>query len=303
MVIFFQPSSKVKYFVLLLSMNKKNIIYIGIASIFCLTTFYYFYKSPSDPTNIQKLNPIEQKYPSLTLSKGAFEQASRVPEDQTEETDQGESSEEDETDEEEIELDIESFFDGWTIQRNSLGGVASVISSGVDKNIPLPDAENQDGSVLLFAQEVAPLFGGKANQIGNSQVTETSAMKHYFYTQVIDDYEVYGGGLQVSVLQSHQSVFNVNSSIKTIDVENFNRNLTYNQAQAWERVRSEFSSSVTQINVEQHGRPQLFVRGSVQELAWVFDVRLSVGGQPDVRCVVVGAISGNILENLSTIVH
>ena len=27
--------------------------------------------------------------------------------------------------------------------------------------------KNQDGSVLLFAQEVAPLFGGKANQIGN----------------------------------------------------------------------------------------------------------------------------------------
>ena len=116
-------------------------------------------------------------------------------------------------------------------RENSLGGVASVSSSNRDKNLPLPDAENQDGSVLLFAQEVAPLFGGKANQIGNSQVTETSAMKHYFYTQVIDDYEVYGGGFQVSVLQSHQSVFNVNNSIKTIDVETFNRNLTYNQAQ------------------------------------------------------------------------
>ena len=111
--------------------------------------------------------------------------------------------------------------------------------------------------------------------------------------------------MQVSVAQSSQSVFNVSvsNSIKQIDIGNFNRNLTYNRQQAWERVRGEFSSSVTQINVEQHGRPQLFVRGSVQELAWVFDVKLSVGGQPDVRRVVVGAISGNILENLSTIVH
>ena len=49
--------------------------------------------------------------------KGAPKKSSRVPEDQTEETDQDESSEEDETDEDEIELDIESFFDGWTIQR------------------------------------------------------------------------------------------------------------------------------------------------------------------------------------------
>ena len=50
------------------------------------------------------------------------------------------------------------------------------------------------------------------------------------------------------------------------------------------------------------GRPQLFVRNSVQELAWVFDVRLT-GSRPDVRRVVVGGVSGNILEDYSTIVH
>ena len=148
------------------------------------------------------------------------------------------------------------------------------------------------------------MFGGSGSQINSSQITGTSLMKHYFLKQVIDGYEVYGGGLQVSVNQDDQGVFNVNNSLKEINIENFNSNLNYSQEQAWQRVRNEFSSSVTQINAERYGAPQFFVRGSVQELAWVFDVRLSsITGRPDVRRVVVGGISGNILENLSTIVH
>ena len=290
-------------------MDKKSIIYIGIASLFCLTVFYYFYRSsfylPEEKDNVKDYSIEKPQYPSFTLSKGALEQASRVPEDQNEEVSQDESkkSEEDETEEVELELDIEAFFDGWTIQRNGLGDVISVTSNNKEKNLPLPDAESQSASVLLWAQEVASLFGGNANQIGNSsQVTETSAMRHYFFKQIIDSYEVYGGGLQVSVLQENQGVFNVNNSIKEINVENFDTNLNYSREQAWERVRNEISSATTQINAAQYMRPQLFVRNSVQELAWVFDVRLT-GAQSDVRRVVVGGVSGTILESLSTIVH
>ncbi len=279
-------------------MDKKSIIYIGIASIFCLTVFYYFYKGSFDLSkDIDHPEPVEQqpKYPSFVPSKNTLKQADKVPNDQ----DELKKSDEEE-EEEESELDIESFFDGWTIQRNGLGDVMSVGSDDREKNLPLPDAESQTASVLLLAQEMAPLFGGSADQIGGSSVTETSSVKHYFYKQVIDDYEVYSGGLQISVLQDSQSVFNVNNSMKEINVENFNTNLNYDREQAWERLRSELSSATTQINAEQYQRPQLFIRNSVQELAWVFDVRFS---QSDVRRVVVGGVSGSILENFSTIVH
>ena len=285
-------------------MDRKSVIYIGIISVFCLATLYYFYRGSSfnliEDTELPEAQeqPI---HPAFTLSRGALEQASRVPENQDEETNQDELEKSEEDDETE-EVDIEAFFDGWTIQRNSLGDIISVTSSSRDKNLPLPDAEDQAGSVLLFAQNVASHFGGSANQIGGSSVTETSVMKHYFFKQVIDGYEVYGGGLQVSVLQDNESVFNINDSIKKIDVANFNRNLNYSREQAWQRIRGEFSSPITQINAAQYETPQLFVRNSVQELAWVFDVRLT-GNRPDVRRVVVGGISGSILENLSTIVH
>ena len=286
-------------------MDRKSVIYIGIVSIF-LATLYYFYNRGSSSNfneDIQSSESLEDLHPSFTLSKGALEQASRVPEDQEEEASQDESKKSEDEDKAELnEEDIEAFFDGWTIQRNSLGDVISVTSSSRDKNLPLPEAQDQAGSVLLFAQEVASLFGGSANQIGGSSVTETSAMKHYFFKQVIDGYEVYGGGLQVSVLQDNESVFNINDSIKKIDIENFNTSLNFTQEQAWERVQNQISSPITRINLDQHTRPQLFIRGSVQELAWIFDVRVT-GNRPDVRRVVVGGVSGNILENLSTIVH
>ena len=290
-------------------MDRRNIIYIGIISVFCLVTLYYFYRSSFDLSkDVELSDSVEQpNYPSFTRSKGDLKQESRVPEDQETKQDGSETSDEDnEIDDEEGEPeDIEAFFDGWDIQRNSFGGITSVMSSSKEKNIPLPDDENsQTGNVLLWAQDVAPLFGGRSNQISNSsQIRGTDLMKHYSFKQVIDSYEVYGGALQVSVNQTDGSVFSVINSLKVINVESFHSSLNYNQEQAWERVRSGFPSA-TQINAEQHGRPQLFVRGSVQELAWVFDVRTpSVTGQPDVRRVVVGGVSGNILENLSTIVH
>ena len=242
-------------------MDRKNVIYIGIVGFICLTGFYYLYESPSHSLrkDVNKHLLEEPKHPSFTLSKGALEQASRVPEDQ-DESKKSEENEEDETENEDELLDIEAFFDGWTIQRNGLGDVMSVGSDDREKNLPLPDAEDQAASVLLLAQEMAPLFGGSANQIGGSSITETSSTKHYFYQQVIGDYEVYGGGLQLSVLQDSQSVFNVNNSMKEINVENFNTSLNYDRDQAWERLRNELSSATTQINAEQYGKASTFCK-------------------------------------------
>ncbi len=285
-------------------MDRKSIIYIGIASIFCLTVFYYFYRSPSHlPSEDVKNHLLEEsKYPSFTLSRGALEQASRVPKDQ------------DEDEEEESELDIESFFDGWTIQRNGLGDVMSVSSDDREKNLPLPDAESQTASVLLLAQEMAPLFGGRANQVGGSSVTGTNFVKHYSFQQIIDSYEVYGGKLRVSVLQDNQSVFSVINSLKEINMEDFNTNLNYDREQAWDEcLKNERclqkealspTTQITQINTEKHRSPQLFVRveNPVQELAWVFDVKLE-GNQSDVMRVVVGGVSGERLVKRSTLTY
>ena len=289
-------------------MDKKNIIYIGIASFACLTVFYYAYKSPSHlPKNTGSSKSVDQpNHPSFTLSKGALEQASRVPEDQDDES---------ETSNEELNKeDLETFFDGWNIQRNSLGNAKSVTSPSREQNLPLPDAQDQAASVLLWAQQVVPMFGGSADQINPSEVTGTNSMKHYFFTQVIDSYEVYEGGLQVTVNQDSVSVFSVNNSIKEFDTQNFNLDTqqqacsSYNREQAWQRVKDEFpSSTITDITmtdptIEAYQRPQLFVKDSVQELAWIFSVKLT-GNQSDSRHVLIGCISKNPLYNMSKIVY
>ena len=293
-------------------MDKKNIIYIGIASLVCLVVFYFFYKNLSHSSKDSDLsNSVERpKYPSFILSKGALEQASRVPEDQDEEAKQDES----ETSNEEPD-NIEAFFDGWDIQRNSFGGITSVMSSSKEKNIPLPDDENsQTGNVLLWAQDVAPLFGGRSNQISNSsQVTGTDLTKHYSFKQVIDSYEVYDRSLQVSVNQTDGSVFSVINSLTEINMENLNLDVqrqacsNYNREQAWQRVRDMFPSAttitditMTDTTIEEYEKPQLFVEDSVQELAWIFSVKLTVS-QLDVKRVLIGCISMKPLYNQSTL--
>ena len=300
-------------------MDRKNIIYIGIGSLACLTISYYAYKSPSNlPKDGDSSKSLDQpNYPSFTLSKGALEQASRVPEDQ----DESDTSE-DETNDDEDELneeDLETFFEDWNIQRNSLGNVTSVTSPSKEKNLPLPDAESQAASVLLWAQQVVPMFGGSANQINSSpQVTGTDLMRHYFFKQVIDIYEVHEKYLQVSVNQDGGSVFSVNNSIKEVDTQNFNLDVqkqacsNYNRQQAWQRawqhVKDKFPSStitditMTDSTIEEYERPQLFVKDSVQELAWIFSVKLT-GNQSDSRHILIGCISKEPLYDMSRIVY
>lgn len=289
---------------ILYSMNQQKVIYIIIGSlVLCLVVFYYLNKDSSDSNTKSSATGTTIESSGFTLSKGALEQASRVPEEPEETKQEEESDDEEYLDED----DLETFFDGWTLQRvEGSDRVFSVSTDGSGKNTTL--SGEGVGAVLAWGKQVAPLFGGNPDHFNTVQRDPgTNLIKHYSLKQVVNDYEVYGGYLKVSVIRENQ-VFNVNNSVKPIDEENFDTNLAYNRDEAWGRIQNEFSSSVSQLNAELYRRPQLFINGSpgddnfIQELAWVFDVAVN-SGRPDVRRVIVGGISGNILSQVSTIVH
>ena len=285
----------------IISMEQRRVIYVIIGGLtLCLLIFYYFDKDLSNEETSATKVVISTNSPSFTLLKGALEQASRVPK----EAEQQEKSDDDEDLDED---DLETFFDGWTIQRiEGSGRVFSVNTDGSGKNTTLPGEGLE--AVLAWGKQVVPLFGGNPDHFNTvDRDPGTNLIKHYSMKQVVNGYEVYGGYVKVSAIRNNQ-VFNVNNSIKIIDEENFDTNLVYNRDQAWIRIQNEFSSSVNQLNAENYRQPQLFVRSSpgdsdfVQELAWVFDVSVN-SGKPDVRRVIVGGISGNILSQIMTIVH
>ena len=132
-------------------------IYIGIISIFCAVILYYFYRSSSDLSRDTKLpDSVESpNYPSFTRSEGDVKQKNQMLTDhQDAEMNQGESEEK--SDEESItnekldEEDLEAFFDGWDIQKNSLGDITSVTSSSRDKNLPLPTDEDSQSGLMCY---------------------------------------------------------------------------------------------------------------------------------------------------------
>ena len=239
-------------------MKQQKVVYIVIGGlVLCLVAFYYFNKDSSNSNTKSSATGTTTETPGFTLSKGALEQASRVPEESKETKQQEESDDDAELDED----DLESFFDGWTLQRvEGSDQVFSVNTDGSGKNTTLSDGST--GAVLAWGKQVAPLFGGNPDHFNTVQRDPgTNLIKHYSLKQVVNDYEVYGGYLKVSVIRDNQ-VFNVNNSVKPIDEEIFNTNLAYNRDQAVNHIQSEFSSSVSQLNAELYRRPQLFVKGS-----------------------------------------
>lgn len=269
-----------------------------------LVVFYYFYQKPKplEKPVIAKTSKRLAPSPTSFVSKGAFQQASRMPLQQQENPPQPINLE---------GLDempsVETYFheqypaNGWRILKNSAGQVTSIIPEDGGSI----SAAQYGGNVLAWAKHIAPLFGATADQLNSSETQETNFQMVYHIQQTVEGYEVYNGGLQVFVRQSDKAIFNLNNSLK--QVASFDSEERVSREAAWNFLTQQFENPIERIDGT-YANPtekQIYAEdpNKQPELAWIFDIRVNNTEEYLTRRVLVGSSSGNILVSEPTSVH
>ncbi len=276
-------------------MEQKTIIYISIASILCLLGVFYFYKS-SSPVDIDQ----DMEDANFTLSKGALEQASRVPSQETKKNlplileDPEEEINLDDYDREDIDEFLNKHYPSpnadylWQAVQDDSGQITGWVGDG--------DVSSSDG-IWGWAKELAPLFGVTPNQIAQPQVSDAGTIgTNYYLQQVVNGYEVYGAALQVFVNKQTGRVYQINDHLR--EVREFDTTIQVSREEARQKAIDHFQGdSPQEINPSKYPNPQLYVgRDNSQQLGWIFDIKTD----NNVMNVIVGAIDGQILFSQGT---
>lgn len=289
----------------------RRLVY-GLCSLLMLMGLFYFYKRP--PVPVTESNNVKEKTKkqvvskSPIVSKDAFQQASRIPvqEEKPPKPINLEGLENPPT--------IEEFFDQygegqWIVMKNELGQVTGV----VPKDGGHISTTQYGGNVLAWAKQVAPLFGARAEQLKSASVgTQTDFQMVYHIQQMVGEYEVYNGGLQVAVRNDDRSIFNLNNSLRQIDTSDLT--MKHNRDEARDILMREFSSAnVTFLQGDRSNplKPQFYAENedsNKHELAWIFDIgiRSVIEGRGEVyteKRVLIGSVSGKPLEAPTTLVR
>jgi len=189
----------------------------------------------------------------------------------------------------------DSYGGSWETITSSEGRIVTVLGGAV------PGVGENDDRVLKWGKQVAPLFAVTPEQITSVELaSESKFARHLYLSQKVGLFKVYNGGMQVSVNKKDNSIFQVNNSLR--EVGDFERNIRYNKAQDWTVVQGVFREKIERS--DSNSQPVIHAESGADksELAWVFQVKV-FGEDFDVREVVIGAISGEVLENTKLLVH
>ena len=194
---------------------------------------------------------------------------------------------------------IEDFFrlnyqGNWTFVKYK--GSTSIISGGKVAHIGADEK-----SLLKFSHIVGKYFSvSKAELPYILLISYNKKARHYFVPQIIDGIQVYNSGIQLSVDQDTNSVFQVNSTLKKI--KTIDESMNVDQIHAWEIVSSFFGDSVTKI--DSSFKPVIFSDQGVSggEFAWVFKIQVNAH-KGENRTIVIGASTGFMLANIENVIH
>ena len=195
---------------------------------------------------------------------------------------------------------IEDFFKlnyqgNWTFTKYK--GSTSIISGGKVEHIG-----SNEKSLLKFSQMVGKYFSVSRAQLPYILlISYNKKARHYFVPQIIEGIQVYNSGIQLSVDQNTNSVFQVNSTLKKI--KTIDDSMNVDQIHAWEIVSSFFGDdSVTKL--ESSFKPVIFSDQGVSggEFAWVFKIKVHAQ-KAEQRTIVIGASTGFMLANIENVIH